>query len=108
MPPERGDSDADRLARGVEEIEGAWFLLQVVLVIGVVWTIVAGIAGWGLLTWALGAAIWAVPLFLVVRSCWSLRCPRCGEPWSPPWAIRPTWPIFDRRCVRCGFQRRGI
>ena len=73
-PAERAGSDADGVARAVEAIEGTWFICIVVLISGFVWIIVALAAGWGLVVWAMGEAVWAILLFLAVRSLQSLGC----------------------------------
>jgi apolipoprotein N-acyltransferase len=78
------DNDPDKIARAVEDLEGAWFIGVVLVLIGIAWSIVAVIARLGLLTWAIGAAIWAILLFLSARSIHSSRCPRCGQPWPAP------------------------
>jgi hypothetical protein len=100
----RSGPDSTNVPRAVEEIEGASFIFAVVLVLGPVWSLVVPFAGWGFLTWALGAAVWCFLLFLAVQNVQSLSCPRCGRPWRPPLigVARRVWPT-QRRCTVCGF-----
>ena len=101
---ERPSDDSTSVARAVEEIEGASFIFAVVLVLGPVWSLVVPFAGWGFLTWTVGAAVWCFLVFLAVRNVQSLPCPRCGRPWRPPFDHMPrrVWPT-QRRCGVCGF-----
>ena len=82
---ERPSDDSTSVARAVEQIEGASFVFAVVLIFGPVWSLVVPFAGWGFLTWTLGAAVWCFLPFLAVRNVQSLPCPRCrGALASPP------------------------
>jgi hypothetical protein len=103
------DNDPDKIAPAIEEIEGAWFICVVLILIGIAWSIVAVAARLDFLTWVIGAAIWAILLFLSARSIHSLRCPRCGQPWPAPSArLTSVWPgakpIVYRRRDGCGFS----
>jgi len=101
---ERRGDDSTGVARAVEEIEGASILFAVVLVLGPAWSMLVAFAGWGLLTWVLGMAVWCFLLFRAVQNVQSLRCPRCGRPWRPRLTEvgRRVWPT-QRRCSVCGF-----
>ena len=64
MTDAKGD-DAAEIERTVAEIKTASVLVWIILLLGPVWTIVVGVSGWGVLTWALGAAVWCL---LLLRS----------------------------------------
>jgi hypothetical protein len=101
---DKGDDAAD-IERTVAEIKTASALVWIVLLLGPIWTIVVGVSGWGVLTWALGAAVWCLFLLRSVYVLQVLRCPRCGRPWRT--VLREVadekWPI-QKRCRACGFD----
>lgn len=99
------DTDSDKVARAVDEINDASTICVLVFALGPAWCIIAGVAGWGFLTWGLGAGVWCFLLFGAVRNVQSLRCPRCRRPWRAPLMqlAQRRWPL-QRRCSSCGFD----
>jgi hypothetical protein len=102
---EESGNQPNEVDRTIAAIEVASTLIALILVLGPVWIVVVGVAGWGFWTWAAGAAVWSVLLYGAVRMLQSQRCPRCGRPWRQPLIEvgGRQWPI-QRRCSGCGFR----
>jgi len=61
---------------------------------------------------AFAALAWMIACAVMAMQAWSLRCPRCGEPFfyefdDRPWRMSWRRNPFARRCLHCGLPKWG-
>ena len=105
MTTEPRDDDSGKIRSRLEDIAGARAICVAVIVIGAMWSIVVGIAGWGFATWAVGAVVWCFLLLRAIQFLQSMRCPKCGRRWRELNGVGTSSSLrsnLPSRCSSCG------